>query len=160
MAIDGGSVEVRIEGNAEPLIRTLNEAGEYVDQFGDKWILLEREINGGSTFERWEKDTTTSFQKFSDAAGVAFNKAVDSADDFIGQLKEIGTSLKGVGFGALTAGATAAAGALVKMAKGAVQDTSALENIQIQMIGLTHSTEAGNKAMAMARQELKEEGDK
>lgn len=150
MAIDGGSVEVRIEGNAEPLIRTLNEAGEYVDQFGDKWIKLEEEINGGSTFTRWEKDTSTSFQNFSDAAGVAFNKAVDSADDFIGQLKEIGTSLKSVGFGALTAGATAAAGALVKMAKGAVQDTSALENIQIQMIGLTHSTEAGNKAMAMA----------
>lgn len=150
MAIDGGSVEVRIEGNAEPLIRTLNEAGEYVDQFGDKWVKLEEEINGGSTFTRWEKDTTTSFQNFSDAAGVAFGKAVDSADDFIGQLKEIGTTLKSVGFGALTAGATAAAGALVKMAKGAVQDTSALENIQIQMIGLTHSTEAGNKAMAMA----------
>ena len=150
MAIDGGSVEIRFEGDTSSFKRSIEEAESYIDEFGNKWNLVEKEINGGSTFTRWEKDTTTSLEKFANTAGEVFAEAIDKADSFVGQLGEIGKSLKTIGSTALTAGATAAAGALVKMAKGAIQDTSALENTQIQMIGLTHSVEDGNKAMVMA----------
>ena len=150
MAIDGGSVEIRFEGDTSSFKRSIEEAESYIDEFGNKWNLVEKGINGSSTFTRWEKDTTTSFQNFSDAARRAFADAFDAADDFSSQLKEIGTSLKSIGLGALTAGATAATRSLIKMAKAGVADTQALENTQIQMIGLTDSVEKGNKAMGMA----------
>ena len=149
MAIDGGSVEIRFEGDVAPLRRSVEEAVESLEEVKQAAQGVDKSLSE-SSFEGFGKKAKQEFRDFADSASESFADAFDAADDFIGQLRGVNSALKGVAFGALTTGATAAAGALVKMAKGAIQDTSALENIQIQMIGLTHSTEAGNKAMAMA----------
>ena len=149
MAIDGGSVEIRFEGDVAPLRRSVEEAVESLESVREAADDVDKSL-AKSSFDGFGKKAREEFTEFSDAAGVAFTEAIDKADSFIGQLGNIGQSLKAIGSTALTAGATAATGALVKMAKGAIQDTSALENTQIQMIGLTHSVEDGNKAMAMA----------
>ena len=149
MAIDGGSVEIRFEGDVAPLRRSVEEAVESLESVREAAEDVDNSL-AKSSFDGFGKKAREEFTEFSDAAGEAFTEAIDKADSFIGQLGSIGQSLKAIGSTALTAGATAATGALVKMAKGAIQDTSALENTQIQMIGLTHSVEDGNKAMAMA----------
>jgi len=149
MAIDGGSVEIRFEGDVAPLRRSVEEAVESLESVSEAASDVDAQLSK-SGFDGFGKKARQEFGEFADSAREAFADAYDAADDFSGQLKNIGTLLKNIGFGALTAGATAAAGSLVKMAKGAIADTSALENIQIQMIGLTHSVEAGNQAMAMA----------
>ncbi len=149
MAIDGGSVEIRFEGDITPLRRSVEEAVDSIKQVKSASDDLDKNLSGFGNSAKKE------FETFADSAQDAFVRAIDSSDTFVANLSQIGSALKTIGFGILTAGATAATKSLVKMAKGAITDTSALENVQIQMIGLTDSVEKGNRAMAMAVQYFK-----
>lgn len=126
MAIDGGTVRIKIEGDSRPLEESLHQTQDEV------------------------MSVKQTLSDFGEVATDAFIEAVDGTDNFISSLGEIKNAVKAISFGTITAGLTAATTGLVKMAKASVSETSALEDIQIQMIGLTDSVEAGNKAMAMA----------
>ena len=153
MTTQAGSVEVEFRTNLDPLKQGMAEADKIV---GDGAEQITRESSGlKKVFDGIGEKAKEEFGEFADNAIDAFDRATDSASDLHQTLSSIGTSLKGIGFGALKAGATAATASLVKMAKAGVSDTSALENTQIQMMGLTHSIQAGNKAMAMAVQYYK-----
>ena len=149
MAIDGGSVEIRFEGDVAPLRRSVEEAVESLEDVTKAAEDVDRKL-ASSGFDGFGKKAKQEFQEFSDSATDAFTKAIDGVDSLVSAFGNIGSALKSIGFGVLTAGATVATKSLVKMAKAGVQDTQALENTQIQMIGLTDSVEAGNKAMGMA----------
>ena len=149
MAIDGGSVEIRFEGDVAPLRRSIEEAVESLDDVRKAADDVDSSLSQ-SGFSNFGKKARAEFVDFSDAAGEAFSKAYDSADSFISKLGEIGTSIKGIGFGALSAGATGAATALVGLVKKGVQATDFLETSRTAMAGLTGSMQEGNKAMSMA----------
>ena len=126
MAIDGGTVRIKIEGDSKPFEESIHRTTDEV--LSAKQILTD----------------------FGEVATDAFIEAVDGTDNFISSLGEVKNAVKAISFGAITAGITAATTGLLKMAKASVSETSALEDIQIQMIGLTDSVEAGNKAFGMA----------
>lgn len=149
MAIDGGSVEIRFEGDVAPLRRSVEEAVESLEDVSKAAEDVDKQL-ASSGFDGFGKKAKQEFQEFSDSATDAFTRAIDGSDSLISSLGNIGSALKNIGFGVLTAGATAATKSLIKMTKAGVQDAQALENTQIQMIGLTDSVEAGNKAMSMA----------
>lgn len=150
MAINGGEVEIVIKGDVAPLRRSLEEGAEAIDELGSHVEDLESQVGDSKGIQQWQKKTSESFKKFAEDSTDAFIKASDASSDFASQIQQIGTSLKNISFAALTTGLTLATKKLIGMAKAGIQDTSALEDIQIQMIGLTHSIEAGNAAMSMA----------
>lgn len=94
--------------------------------------------------------------------GSALKKADTSKGLFGGfssQATETGLALSGlaksvasVGWGAFSAGATAATGALTTLVTKGIQGTDFLESARTQMSGLTGSMEAGNAALAKAAQ--------
>lgn len=149
--IDGGSVEIRIEGDVSPLRRSVEEAAQQIDEFGNVWSQtasdIDKSLDSNEThYKKLQEAGTTA----ADGIVNAFSQVLENSDGLASSLKQIGSSLLSIGSAAVTAGLTAASASLVNMAKGAISETSALENVQIQMIGLTHSVEKGNKAMAMA----------
>ena len=153
MTTQAGSVEVEFRANLDPLKQGMAEADKIV---GDGAEQISANSAGlRKVFDGIGEKARTEFDAFADNAIDAFDRASESAGNLHQTLSNIGTSLKGISFGALRAGATAATASLVKMAKAGVSDTSALENTQIQLMGLTHSVEAGSKAMAMAVQYYK-----
>lgn len=67
-----------------------------------------------------------------------------------GFFKALGSSAKNIGFATLTTGATAATGALTKLASKGIAATDFLETARTGMAGLTGSFEAGNAALSKA----------
>ena len=149
MAIDGGSVEIRIEGDTSSFRRSVEES---VDLLNDVQKAADKvdESLASSGFSGFGKKAKEEFSEFANSATDAFLKATDASEDFVKSLGGIGTSLKNIGLGALTGAATAAGGALVSLAKKGIQATDFLETSRVAMSGLTGSIEEGNKAMSLA----------
>ena len=149
MAIDGGSVEIRFEGDVAPLRRSVEEAVESLESVKEAADDVDDSLSR-SGFSNFGKKAREEFVEFSDAAGVAFGEAVDAADDFVAHIGNVGTALKSIGFTALQAGATGLTTAFVSLAKKGIQATDFLETSRVAMSGLTGSMEEGNKAMSLA----------
>lgn len=149
MSIDGGSVEIRFQGDVTPLRQSVEEAVESLESVKVAAEDAESSLQS-SLGSNWSKGAKGQFIDFADSACEAINKVVDASLSAGSSLKSIGSALKEIGSVAVTAGLTAATTGLIKMAKAGINDTSALENVKIQMIGLTDSVEKGNEAMRMA----------
>ena len=98
-------------------------------------------------------DVDSQLDKF--AGSSSTSSFTDSLSASVKQLGQFTSSLAKVGWNAFTTAAGTASATLMKFASGAVTDTQFLENTQIQMQGLTHSIEDGNRAMAYATQYFK-----
>ena len=149
MAIDGGSVEIRFEGDVSPLRRSVEEAVDSLESVKEAANDVDKSLaeNGFSNFG---KKSRAEFVDFADSAAEAFSSAIDSASSFVKSVESIGTALKGIGFSALQAGAAGVTTAFVSLAKKGIQATDFLETSRVAMSGLTGSVEEGNKAMTMA----------
>ena len=145
MAIDGGSVEVRFEGDVAPLRRSVEEAVEEVSKLQVAAEKVDEAL--GSDFGT---NALKSFDKFSSSAGDSFDAFVDKADQSVLAVRNLGSALKSLSFTTLTAGATAAVGALTNLVRKGIQATDFLETSRVAMSGLTGSIEEGNKAMSLA----------
>ena len=154
MAIDGGSVEIRFEGDVSPLRRSVEEAVDSIESVKAAASEVEESLEQGFG-SNWSREARGRFVDFADSACDSIERVVDSSLSAGSALKAIGSSLKEIGQVAVTTSLAAATTGLVKMAKAGINDTSALENVKIQMIGLTDSVEKGNEAMRMAVQYYK-----
>ena len=148
MTIDGGSVEIRFEGNVIPLRRSVEEAVETISEVTEAADRADSAVS--DSMSRMAKGVSRSFEDFSENAGQAFVKLVDQAEEAAGSIKSIGSALSSIGLTTLTAGATAATGALVSLTKKGIQATDFLETSRVAMSGLTGSIAEGNKAMSLA----------
>lgn len=136
---NAGTVRYVITADNERFMEQLAAAGKALLAFADQIDEVDSQVNN-----------------------LGSRQTLQSANSFTSSIsqtaKELGhftQALGNVGWNAFTTAAGIASGTLVKFASGAVTDTQFLENTQIQMQGLTHSIEDGNKAMAMATQYFK-----
>lgn len=148
MTIQAGSVEVEFGANLDPLKQGIQEATEITEEGASQ---IQNAASGAEgVFSGIGKKARQEFEEFKNAAADALIETIDKSDEVKLSLQGIGNSLKSIGAGVFQSVITTATGSLVKMAKAGISDTQALENVQIQMIGLTDSVEKGNEAMRLA----------
>lgn len=126
---NGGSVEWRIEANSAQFHEGLSAAQQAAYDF---YRALE-EID----------KATGDAEKSLDSVGKKGNEVAQI-------MSNLGASIGRIATGAATAGIATLTASFTKMAKQGIADTSALEDIQIQMQGLTHSSSKAAAAMGMA----------
>lgn len=135
---EAGKVRYVITADAEEFIRKLRQADSSFSDFA-------KDISKGS--DAIEEELSGSITDGASDAIQSFKRLESSA---LSSLANIAKSVGSISFDALKTSAAAATTSFISMAKQGISDTRDLENIQIQMQGLTHSVEDGNKAMAMA----------
>lgn len=144
MASDvGGEVKYIIDADDKKFVVKIQEASKEFNKFVDT-------ISDSST--KVEKSLNKGFSEGTASAIKSLNKLTDSA---VNGFATISKSIASISFNTLTTAAGTASAALTSLITGGITDTQFLENTQIQMQGLTHSIEGGNKAMAYATQYFK-----
>ena len=89
MAIDGGSVEIRIEGEIAPSLRnSLEETNELVDGVVETAKEADKTL-GKEGFEQFSRKTKQVFDEFADNATNSFIKVIDQSESLSASLKGI-----------------------------------------------------------------------
>lgn len=149
MINDGGNIDVHInldtEGYEQGAERVMS-CNEFIEYEAKK----HKEEMEKLAYEEYAKKAGKNLDSVSESAQQAFGEAKSSAEEFGLAIESLGNSIKAIGFGALLTGATALTTSLVKLTKAGVAETRSLQDTQVQMIGLTHSVQAGQYAMAEA----------
>lgn len=144
MASDvGGELKYIIEADDKKFIVKIQEASKTFKKFAD--AVEDGSVQAGKSIDKGFSNGTSSAIK-------SINKLTDSA---VNGFAQISKSIASISFDTLTTAAGTASTALTTLITGGISDTQFLENTQIQMQGLTHSIEGGNKAMAYATQYFK-----
>lgn len=139
----GGEVKYIIDADDKKFIVKIEEASKNFNKFVNT-------ISDSST--KVSKALDKGFTEGTSSAIKSLNKLTDTA---VNGFATISKSIASISFNTLTTAAGTASAALTTLITGGIADTQFLENTQIQMQGLTHSIEDGNKAMAYATQYFK-----
>ena len=144
MASDvGGELKYIIEADDSEFVVKIQEASKNFKKFADT---VEKD---SSTIG---KSLDKGFSAGTSSAIKSLGRLIDSA---VNGFATISKAISSIGFNTLTTASGTAATALTTLVTGGISDTQFLENTQIQLQGLTHSIEDGNKAMAYATQYFK-----
>ena len=149
MINDGGNIDVHInldtEGYEQGTERVMS-CNEFIEYEAKKHQAEMEKL----AYEEYAKKAGKNLDSVSESAQQAFGEATNSAEEFGLAVESLGNSLKAIGFGVLMTGATALTTSLVKLTRAGIAETRSLQDTQVQMIGLTHSVQAGQYAMAEA----------
>lgn len=144
MASDvGGELKYIIEADDSKFTAKVQDASKTFKKFANA-------VESGSSSA--SKSIDKGFSEGTAAAIRSLGKLTDSA---VSGFATISKAVSSIAFDTLTTAAGTAATALTTLVTGGISDTQFLENTQIQLQGLTHSIEDGNKAMAYATQYFK-----
>lgn len=117
-----------------------------------RWV-IEADDSGFSEAVDAAKDKATELKQTlnrDDSRNGMFSGIKSRATEATSALASLGKTISSIGWGAFSAGATAATGALTTLIAKGIQGTDFLESARTQMAGLTGSMEAGNKALSSA----------
>lgn len=139
----GGEVKYIIDADDKKFIAKIQEASKTFKKF-----VTTVEEGGAEAGKGISKGTSEGAEQATEAVTKFTSQSKASISEFAASA----TSLLGGAFKTISAGLTTG---LTTLISGGISDTQFLEETNIQMMGLTHSVEKGNAAMAAAVQYYK-----
>lgn len=143
----GGRLRYIIQADIRDFTQTLSTAAKAFDQLAGEMDETGAEMGAGAG-----KALATGIQEGTETATRSVSKFVNSA---ITDLSSFSSAALKAAENVFSSLSTLGIGTFTSWSKAGIQDTQFLESTQIQMQGLTHSLEAGNKAMAITTQYYK-----
>lgn len=139
----GGKLKYIITADADDLYKTINKVDKAMDDLG---------AEGAESGAEAGKGISKGVSEGASEATQAVGKFASQSKSTLSEFASAAGSIVSGAFKTISAGMTTG---LMSLVSGGISDTQFLEETNIQMMGLTHSVEKGNQAMAAAVQYYK-----